>query len=299
VFKLSAQKSPLTKGRVEKARSVSPRLSRQKVKRRPSQKPKGMSPAAKAFWKGLFMAFTMAVITLLVSGGLLAAYAALATHPGFQVKRAEIGGVKKLPKLEILRTAGIGSRTNILSLPVGAIEKKLTEMPWVRQAKVQRVLPDQVCITIKEYEPRQLALVEGGFYYLDAGMRAFAPMGVTPSADLPLLTGLTKADLVDPDDEIRALLDASLELLNCLPAKDRRAGGNLSEIHLDRVWGLSLVFSDLFPTVRIGRGDFKTRLARLEKVKSDLLRRQELKRVLLIDLSDERRVFVRLRGDSL
>lgn len=87
---------------------------------------------------------------------------------------------------------------------------------------------------------------------------------------------------------------AARRLLGLLPASDLAPGGRLAELHLDRVWGISLLFNDLTPVVRLGFKDYARRLARLEQVRGDLDQRGELERARLIDLESSRRVVVRL-----
>ena len=81
-----------------------------------------------------------------------------------------------------------------------------------------------------------------------------------------------------------------------LPKNDREAGGGLSEIHLDEVWGLSLIWGSIAPTIRLGLDDYVNKLLRLDRVLDDLKSRGELSRAQLIDLSDPRRTVVRMEG---
>ena len=124
-------------------------------------------------------------------------------------------------------------------------------------------------------------------------------MGRRPVLDLPVLTGLSREDLLSPGEEALRLMEAVKALLAVLPSQELEPGGRLSEIHLDRVWGLSLVFNDLPPTVRMGFGGYDGGLARLGAVCADLERRGELGRAKLIDVESERRTVVRLgRGSA-
>jgi cell division septal protein FtsQ len=193
-----------------------------------------------------------------------------------------------------LSAGGVGAHSNLLSLPVGRLEQRIRRLGWVRRVRVSRRPPHTVRIEIQERTPRCLVLVEGRLYYLDSDLKSFAStLGEAPP-DLPVITGLKTADLANPDDEMKDLLAGAGRLLDQLPRTDLGPGGPVSEIHIDRVWGLSLVRDDLPALVRLGFKNFGPRLAALQRVAADLRRRGELERAILIDLESSRRVVVRL-----
>ena len=231
------------------------------------------------------------------SGALLLAYAAAASSPALSVKKPLVSGTRYLSRFEVLSAAGVGAHSNLAALPVGLLEQRVAGLNWVKSVQVQRRLPATVEIKVVEHEPSHVALVEGRLYYLNQDMSAYAPLkpGESPP-DRPLITGLSKTELVDPDAETQSLLDQASRLLEALPAGAVAEGGGLSEIHLDRVWGLSLIWQHLAATVRLGRGGYAAKLDRLGRVSDDLKARGELQRVSLSDLSDERRAVVRFGG---
>jgi cell division septal protein FtsQ len=171
-------------------------------------------------------------------------------------------------------------------------------VPLVERARVDRVWPHTIRIEVVERQPFAMALVEGQLHFLDKEMRPFAPVGAQDSIDLPVLTGMVRADLLEPDEEMMELLASAHKLLESLPQRAIKGGGALSEVHLDRVWGLSVVFSDLPATVRLGFGGYEDEWARLEKVCADLKERGEMERAVLIDLDSDRRVVVRLGREA-
>ena len=275
---------------------IASRLKRQKVRR-----PAGNGALAPAVRQAGSLGLSLAgwgATALGLSALLLAAWAALAWSPWFQVDQALVRGTHHLSRLEVLSAAGIGSRTSLLALPVDQVERRLTELPWVRAARVTRRPPSTVIIEITERRPQLLALVEGELYLLDQDLNCFAQAQESPRPDLPVLTGLNRADLLKPDLEASELLAAVRRLLAALPPADLAPGGRLSEIRVDRVWGLSLVRGDLRPVLRLGFDNFAQRLARLKRVVADLNQRGELGRAILIDLDVRQRAVVRLGRES-
>ncbi|BEQ16354.1 cell division protein FtsQ/DivIB [Desulfoferula mesophila] len=280
-------------GRALCAKPMKACLDTQRVARRaPAVKEVKPLPVAA---KGLLRQGLLATgVFLGVSLALLATWSLLSTSRALAVQRAEVWGTGHLSRLDILSAAEVGSDSNLLALPVGEIAQRVRALPWVQTAEVRRRLPDTVIIQVSERRPAYMALVEGHLFYLDQDLRPIAVHRRRALPDLPVITGLSRADLAQPDDEVLELMAAARRLLGLLPASDLAPGGRLAELHLDRVWGISLLFNDLTPVVRLGFKDYARRLARLEQVRGDLDQRGELERARLIDLESSRRVVVRL-----
>ncbi len=88
---------------------------------------------------------------------------ALGVYKLFTASRYNIGGVNvegnvKYTVEEIKELAGIEIGTNINKLKTGKIEKKIEELPYVRDAKVMRKYPETVIIKIEEYMSSFVAL---------------------------------------------------------------------------------------------------------------------------------------------
>jgi cell division protein FtsQ len=71
--------------------------------------------------------------------------------------------------------------------------------------------------------------------------------------------------------------------------------GTISEIHIDDVFGLSLI-SDKGLYLKLGIGDFESKLKKLTLVLADLEQRGMKNGYLCIDLSDESKVTVQRKN---
>lgn len=297
MFRLGRQSAWRATGRLGPGRDLGSRLDRQRVASRPEDHQRRRAAVLRGLGAGMgFIGRAGGLAAFMFLSGLLlvGGYAALAHSGVFTVREAEVLGTDNLSRLEILRAAGIGADTSLLSLPVAKVKARILAVPWVETADLERDWPHGVRIAVVERRPALLALVEDELYYLDAEMKPFTPVRADETLDLPVISGLSKADLLSPDDEMLELMRDARDLIAALPAEVTALGGRLSEVHLDRVWGLSLVLSDLVPTVRLGLDDHGQRLEALRPLVEDLARRGELKRALLIDLSAPRRAVVRL-----
>lgn len=78
----------------------------------------------------------------------------------FKVKNIEINGNQWLSEEELLKIANMALNSNIIALRSWEVEKKLEEIPQVKEAKVRKVFPYLLEIEITERQPE--ALIEVG-----------------------------------------------------------------------------------------------------------------------------------------
>jgi hypothetical protein len=118
--------------------------------------------------------------------------------------------------------------------------------------------------------------------------KVFARLEPSDARDHPYITGLTVADLAGADAIGLRAIRRSLSLL-------RLAGrrGRVSEIHVDRERGLTLLPVDPRIPVEVGWVDFPRRLARLGVVLDRLAGRQH--DIVRVSLRFDDEVIVRVR----
>jgi cell division protein FtsQ len=75
---------------------------------------------------------------------------ALANASGFRIRSVAIAGHKHLSRDEVLAIAGVNGRTSLLFLDAAAARAKLKANPWIGDATVQKLFPDQLTITVRE-----------------------------------------------------------------------------------------------------------------------------------------------------
>jgi len=278
-------------------RSVGARLRDQHVNRGPRRRRQATEVLGAMAWL-LAALIKKTLVVALISVILLGGWAMASTSKAFAVRRAVVEGNAHLSSLDVLRAAGVGAHSNLLALNVERIAQRVAQLPWINDVGVTRRPPHTVRIRIEERRPHLLALAGGHIYCLDQNMRPFAALDGQKPIDLPVLTGLNKADILEPDADVEKLTAAAREMLRMLPAEGLPGRKRLSEINIDRIWGLSLVFDGFTPTVRLGFDNFGPKLRRLVGVGADLERRGELERATLIDLDHNHRVVVRLAREA-
>ena len=75
---------------------------------------------------------------------------ALANSAGFRITTVAINGRKQLSHDEVLLIGGVNGRSSLLFLDAAAVREKLKANPWISEATVLKLYPDQLRIDIVE-----------------------------------------------------------------------------------------------------------------------------------------------------
>jgi cell division protein FtsQ len=70
--------------------------------------------------------------------------------PVFDMHSLKVEGGRHLSASQVRELSGLGERSNVLWLDAGAVESRLEQDPWVREAVVKRRLPSGITIHITE-----------------------------------------------------------------------------------------------------------------------------------------------------
>ena len=215
-----------------------------------------------ALWRALSVALPGA----LAIGLALAAWPnlrdAAARHPYFAVREVVVRDHHRLPADEVRAAAGIAPGTSIWEVDAAAAEARLAGHRWIRAARVRRELPHRVVIEVREERPLAIVALEDGKgeYYVSPHGHLFAPVEASDARDFPYLTGLARADLKDGERFGPRALHRALALV-------RQSGGvGVSEVHVDRVRGLTLLPVRPSVPIELGWSGFAAKLARLPRV---------------------------------
>jgi cell division protein FtsQ len=94
--------------------------------------------------------------------------ATFASDAGFEVRRVDVRGVRRLNELKVYERV-LAERSRAMSLvDLQALRDKLMELSWIKDARVSRQLPDTLVIDIVEREPRAVLRKPGQLVLIDA-----------------------------------------------------------------------------------------------------------------------------------
>jgi cell division protein FtsQ len=86
---------------------------------------------------------------------------------GLTVQEVQLEGRRHASRAEIIRAVGLRRGDAILGFDPAAVRRRLTDLPWIREASVERRLPDMVRVSIHERRPMALWQRDGRLVLVD------------------------------------------------------------------------------------------------------------------------------------
>lgn len=230
--------------------------------------------------------------TLFIGGRFF--YQGLLNAPYLQIREIKVDGVKRVSREEVLELVNVRPGDNILAVDVRGMERRIKNHPWVEGVKVTRHMPDRLWININERTPIAFLNLDS-LYLVDDKGNAFKRAGLEDELDMPVISGLSGIEDVKED---KGLILEAIDLIHLLSTSGpfgpeaTLSVEEVSEIKVDRLYGLSLVTLTEGVRIDVGRGNLPKRLERLDRVLREI---GGLAGVEVIDLNYDRDVVVRLK----
>jgi cell division protein FtsQ len=78
---------------------------------------------------------------------------AFAQNVGFETAKIQLEGAKRLSRRDVLRIAGITESSTLFLIDAESTRARILRNPWIAEAAVRKLYPDQLEIIIKEKQP--------------------------------------------------------------------------------------------------------------------------------------------------
>lgn len=221
-------------------------------------------------------------------------YGYMMDSPLLALREVVIEGCRKTSERDVLSLTQLDRRPNILNVKLGTLRSKVETHPWIEHAEIRRIFPDRISIRITERRPAAIILLDR-LYYIDAHGVIFAGVPKDHHIGHPILTGLHRDDFRDHPDQSWVLVSKALRLIRVIKEARVLSQKDISEIHMDRTFGISIFTNDETIEIKLGLDHYRAKWKRLERVWRHL--RQRSPRPAYIDCNYEKRVIVRM-GDT-
>jgi cell division protein FtsQ len=218
-------------------------------------------------------------------------YVHLLSDSYFRVREVEVEGGRKIPKETLLSLTVMEGMPNLFSVKLKEVVKRLEAHPWIEQVRVRKVFPYKIVIQVEERKPMAIIQLEE-LYYIDTRGEIFTPVGDRDEYNYPYVTGLTRRVLEKDPEEAKRLIAKALELLRIVSQEKVAPLEEISEIHMERAFGIQCFTKAEGVEVKMGWEDFEEKLKRLSLVWSDLRKRGFS--AISIDCSDLRKMVVKI-----
>lgn len=239
----------------------------------------------------IFAAIGLLLFSAVMTSVFIYAYSFLISRPYFEIKEISVRGLKELTEKDVLASAEIKPAQSLLAINTDAVIRRVATNQWIKNVYIGRELPNKLVLEVQERSPLVLVKQSSDFYLMDGEGFVFKKLGKTDEVDLPVLTGFNAQDKTKSP-----LFLSTLNLLKTVSNSSQYAYlGTISEIHIDDVFGLSLI-SDKGLYLKLGMSSFESKLKKLTLVLADLEQRGMKNGYLCIDLSDESKVTVQRKN---
>jgi len=213
----------------------------------------------------------------------------------FHVANFSIKGATRVKPEAVEQASGVHLGSSLMAVDRVQVQRNIENLPWVRSAHVQEILPSTLAITVTEYKPYAL-LLDSKMMVVDRAGFIFKQAEPDEASDLPIITGLP-AELVrdvhtqvaagDKETVTQRRLRDLLRLIEAHGDSPVATRFPLSEVHWDPVLGTTLISAQDGSEVRLGRA-METDLGRAFQMVGRLLdtvegRKEWLKYALLDD----------------
>jgi cell division septal protein FtsQ len=176
----------------------------------------------------------------------------------FDITEIEVTGTKRITEKEVLKRSGLRKNESTIFFREKEIREEIKKCPWISEVAIKRYVPHKVTIQITEAAPFWLVVGEDGeLLYMSVTGEILGKANFGYGLDFPVLVGdgVSNDDLLGKALEIRRLAINS-EVLNLK---------EISEIHLDEVYGIS-VFTIDKRRVDFGGGNITEKWYKMEKI---------------------------------
>jgi cell division protein FtsQ len=209
--------------------------------------------------------------------------AVLAGHAGFKVKRVEVRGVNRMNELAIYEKV-LGQRDQVMSrLDLAALRTDLLTLPWVKDARVSRQLPDTLVVDVVERSPHAVLRDSGHFVLIDETGHALEAVPNSRARGMLVLAGRG----------VEYQVGALDKLLETAPALKTQVAD--AEWVGNRRWNLTFKTGQV---LALPEGDDESAAALLNFARMDGVDRLLGGKVAAFDMRVPERVYLRIPGHS-
>jgi cell division protein FtsQ len=275
--------------------------------RKPTKK-KGNHPSG---FKRIFIKATAGLgVLCLLSIGFIFIYDLIIQCDSFEVKNLTITGNQMFSGKQIINLADLKKGTNLFSVNLSLVEKRLLAHSWIEEAEISRDLPSAIKIKIKEH--KAVAIVDFGRRFLINNKgEIFKEWSPGDPDVLPVISGLRYSDIsIIPNlrshgssESDKALymkkrnnpFTAVLDVLRLGQMAESVLPNKLiREIMVDREIGITIHAFKKIKEIKLGYENYADKYILLKKALLYIKNKNKLQNPVSIDLNNFNRIVVNL-----
>jgi cell division protein FtsQ len=245
-----------------------------------------------------------------ISAGFVLIYDIITQHDYFNTKSLIITGNQNFSDNQVIGYAGLKKGTNIFSVNLSIVRKRLLAHPWIENARISRKFPSGIKIRIKEHKAVAIADLGRRYFINDKG-EIFKECDVEDPGVLPIIKGLRYSDIsilprshLDGSDESGTTLLVSKHRNPFKAVMDVLRLGQRAEsvlpnelirqIMVDREIGLTVYAFNKIKEIKLGYENYADKYDLLKKVLLYIKNINTFQDPVSIDLNNLNRAVVNL-----
>ena len=207
--------------------------------------------------------------------------AAAVADAGFEVRKVEVRGVDRMNEIEVYeRVLGVRDRA-MPQVDLTELRASLMELPYVRDARVSRQLPDTIVVDIVERKPHAVLRRDGNLALIDETGHVLEPISPAKAKQQLVITG------AEAETQVQALAS----LLEAAPQLQEQV--TEAEWVGKRRWNLTFATGQV---LSLPQGEERSRAALMSFAKLDGANRLLGGRVAAFDMRNPDRIYMRVPG---
>jgi cell division protein FtsQ len=226
----------------------------------------------------------MALVVASLSGATALAAERVATtvgDAGFEVRKVEVRGVERMNEIQVYeRVLGVRDRA-MPQVSLGELRASLMQLPYVRDARVSRQLPDTIVVDIVEREPHAVLRTSRGLALIDETGHTLQRISATEAKERLVISG------TEAETQVQALT----ALLETVPQLQEQV--TEAEWIGKRRWNLTFVTGQV---LSLPQGEERSRAALMSFAKLDGANQLLGGRVAAFDMRNPERLYLRVPG---
>jgi cell division protein FtsQ len=139
------------------------------------------------------------LVALAILGGILFWY--FRDHPYFHIAAIRVYGAERVSQQELVQLARIQPGVSLWRIDVEQVRRRLLQHPWIREALVHRLYPNELEVIVYERKPSAI-LASGSGHLIDSTAHVLGPAGHKDWFGLPRFVTRLKGP-VTPGEQLK------------------------------------------------------------------------------------------------
>jgi len=187
------------------------------------------------------------------------------SSPRFSISHIAVEGNVHVTAREVIAASGIAEGQNIFRSSLTGTASAIRKIPWVRDARVRRRLPDQIEIEIAERAPVALVLSREIFLMDETG-KVVAGYDKSEGIDAPFITSRHLGPLKPGDNVSAEGIEDAIKIVRLMGSTGVAGSIAISEINIDDPSNIVMIAGRSGANIFLGAGDLEGKLWRLARV---------------------------------